>query len=267
MSKEQVYLITIHPEHSLDAAWDYILQKNDEPLYSEEDESGKKIYARCAPETLNHPSISSFTPYELPEIDWDAQWEGKEALSLAKYGFPEQSIQMAPGAGFGDLSHPTTSLVCHIMSRLVSGKKILDVGSGSGILSFAAKEMGAAECIGIEIDLQAIAHAQVNAALNGYQIPFLLPEQLPSFAPEVILMNMITSEQKAAWMSLSQQNRGLLSISDNPILIITSGVLIGEKSQYLEWASSLGWELLEALEEDCWIGFLFSSSARQKVKP
>lgn len=255
MSKEQIYLITIAPKSSLDDVWDYLSLNGGELLYSEEEGLEKKIYAQCSSDILNHPAIRSFIPYEMPEINWDAQWDGKESLSLAKYGFQDKTIKMAPGAGFGDLSHPTTSLVCQIMAPLVAGKKILDIGSGSGILSFAAMAMGASECVGIEIDPEAIAHAKINAELNGYQIPFLLPEQLPHYNPDVILMNMITSEQKDAWASLSNQNKIQLQ---NTTYLITSGVLVEEKAPYLKWAYSEGWELQQSVEEEGWAGFLLS---------
>ena len=92
--------------------------------------------------------------------------------------FWPEALKLKPGPGFGDLSHPSTRLVLKLMAKRIEGKAVLDVGCGSGILALAALSMGAASVCGIDIDQEALMHAEVNARLNDMQdaIKFVLPE-------------------------------------------------------------------------------------------
>lgn len=244
------FVITLSRKSSLDRVWEILEARGAEFLFSEENASIQKIYLRAFPEMLDHPDVISVIPYEIPEIDWTAQWEGRHELELAPFGFPDQVIHMMPGGGFGDLSHPTTRLICRMMGSLVQGKKVLDVGSGSGILSFAAKAMGAGEVVGIEIDPIAIEHANANALLNHIEVKFFLPDTKFAFNPDIVLMNMIMTEQQQAWQSLDASFKGL---------ILTSGILEEQYEQYLQWAALNGWHLQALSQEECWLGFIFST--------
>lgn len=246
------FVITLSPDSNVDDVWESLSIHDAEFLFSEEDHDRQKIYLICDRNILDHPSIIHIEPYTIPEIDWSAQWEGKNELSLQPFGLPDRVIQMTPGSGFGDLSHPTTLLVCKLMKEAVQGKKVLDIGSGSGILSFVALAMGAEKVLGVEIDAGAIAHAYENAALNGMEAAFYLPENLPDFRPHVLLMNMISSEQKVAWASLS--------CPTPDCIVITSGILQEQRSDYLDWAKSLGWHLEEELIDNGWMGFKFTTN-------
>lgn len=247
----KTFVIALSPKVTVDKAWKRLSSFGAEFLFSEEESGIRKIYLKCDKDILDHSDIAQITPYTIPDIDWNAQWEGKNELSLDSFGFPNKTILMSPGSGFGDLSHPTTTLVCQLMSGKVKGKKVLDIGSGSGILSFAALEMGAKEVVGVEIDPEAIEHAKKNAALNGMDIHFYLPGHLKNYRPDIALMNMIYTEQQVAWESLSLKN---------PCLIITSGILAEHKSKYLLWATSMGWKLQEIAQDGNWLGFVFHSS-------
>ena len=76
-------------------------------------------------------------------------------------------IKLDPGAAFGTGSHPSTSLSLEMMEKtLLKDKKILDVGCGSGILSIAAKKLGAKELFVIDNDYLAINSTKENILLN-----------------------------------------------------------------------------------------------------
>ena len=86
-------------------------------------------------------------------------------------GEGEIPLRLASGPGFGDGRHPTTQLCLQAVSALSPrGRsfRMLDFGSGSGVLSIAAARLGGA-VEAIEIDEQAIAHAQANLAANGVE--------------------------------------------------------------------------------------------------
>jgi ribosomal protein L11 methyltransferase len=68
---------------------------------------------------------------------------------------------------FGTGAHPTTQLCMEALEELVQpGERILDFGTGSGILAVAAARLGAAEVIGIDIDPVAAAAADLNVTAN-----------------------------------------------------------------------------------------------------
>lgn len=172
-------------------------------------------------------------------IDWHAQWA--QFAPGFKEGFltlpikAKQPIRLMPGPGFGDLSHPTTQLMLDALYPVVVGKKVVDVGCGSGILTLASLALGAIEAIGIDIEEEALLHAEQNARLNNLHPTFCRPSATqPLFDEGVILMNMITSEQKRALEMLPQlkQMRGDL---------LLSGLLTKEKGVVISTYEALGW--------------------------
>lgn len=75
----------------------------------------------------------------------------------------EQVIYMDPGVAFGTGNHPTTRLSAQALELVMrGGERVLDVGTGTGILSFIAGTFGAVEVLGMDLDPQA-----VNAANNN----------------------------------------------------------------------------------------------------
>lgn len=191
-------------------------------------------------------------------VDWEEQWKlfAKNFKDgLVQFPLPNgKTLLMKPGPGFGDLSHPTTNLVLTLMEQYIKGKSILDIGSGSGVLSIAAALFSAKDVTGIEIDPEAILHAKENATLNHVKITFSLPNDFskrPSFEG-VILMNMIMSEQKQAIKVLLKTNiKGYF---------ITSGVLKEQKQEYLDFIKQeFGFHLLKVKEKDGWLGFCFEA--------
>jgi ribosomal protein L11 methyltransferase len=77
-------------------------------------------------------------------------------------------IVIDPGRAFGTGLHETTRLVIReLEARVTEGVDVLDVGTGSGILSIAALMLGARRALGIDIDPDAVEIAIENAAING----------------------------------------------------------------------------------------------------
>jgi len=77
-------------------------------------------------------------------------------------------INLDPGMAFGTGHHPTTRMCLEELSRQeLTGKSILDIGSGSGILSIAAVKLGAQSSFGIDIDENATDSALNNIQMNG----------------------------------------------------------------------------------------------------
>ena len=76
-------------------------------------------------------------------------------------------IEIDPGMAFGTGTHETTSLSLKLMEKHVKrGDRVLDVGTGSGILAIAAAKLGASDILGIDIDEDAVRVANENIANN-----------------------------------------------------------------------------------------------------
>ena len=77
-------------------------------------------------------------------------------------------IRMDPGMAFGTGTHETTRLVMRIMQdEIKGGERVLDVGTGSGILSICASKLGAKSCNAYDIDPVAVKVAKENAIADG----------------------------------------------------------------------------------------------------
>jgi ribosomal protein L11 methyltransferase len=85
-------------------------------------------------------------------------------------GSGDGSIELVIGRGaFGSGEHETTASCLEELARLpaVAGARVLDLGSGTGILAIAALKLGAAGATCVDLDSRAVASARRNCELNG----------------------------------------------------------------------------------------------------
>jgi len=83
-----------------------------------------------------------------------------------------RKVILDPGLTFGTGAHPSTQMVMEKMEQVIKpGFRCLDLGSGSGILSLAALQLGASSAVGMDIDPKAEDIARENAAYNGFSAP------------------------------------------------------------------------------------------------
>ncbi len=88
--------------------------------------------------------------------------------SWQEYETDRVRLVLDPGLAFGTGSHETTSLCLEALDELVrGGERVLDIGTGSGILAIAALKLGAESAEGVDIDPVAVRTAGENAARNG----------------------------------------------------------------------------------------------------
>ena len=76
-------------------------------------------------------------------------------------------IELDPGMAFGTGTHETTAMCVEMIEKHYHGGKVLDVGTGSGILAIAAARLGADSVLGVDIDPMAVRVAQENVEKNG----------------------------------------------------------------------------------------------------
>ena len=116
----------------------------------------------------------------LPETNWEESWRDSyppqpvgERLIVVPCWNPEAGdripIILDPGLTFGTGAHPSTQMCMEFMEELVQpGMEVIDLGSGSGILSIAALRLGAKTAIGVDIDPKAEDIARENAGFNDF---------------------------------------------------------------------------------------------------
>ena len=116
----------------------------------------------------------------LPETNWEESWKDNyppqevgESLVVVPCWNPEAKgripVILDPGLTFGTGAHPSTQMCMEFMEELVTeGMGVIDLGSGSGILSIAALRLGAKTAIGVDIDPKAEDIARENAAYNDF---------------------------------------------------------------------------------------------------
>ena len=116
----------------------------------------------------------------LPETNWEESWKDNyppqpigEKLIVVPCWNPEAQgripVILDPGLTFGTGAHPSTQMCMEFMEELVKdGMDVIDLGSGSGILSIAALRLGAKTAVGVDIDPKAEDIARENAGFNDF---------------------------------------------------------------------------------------------------
>ena len=81
----------------------------------------------------------------------------------------DKVIEIDPGMAFGTGTHETTGMCAALIEKYVQpGQRVIDIGTGSGILAIVAAHMGAKEVLATDLDAVAVRVAAENAALNGF---------------------------------------------------------------------------------------------------
>jgi len=104
-----------------------------------------------------------FKPFTVDDILICPTWE-----EVPEEHRDKMRIRMDPGAAFGTGTHETTQLCIRQIRRYMKpGARVLDVGTGSGILGITALKLGAFQVFGTDLDDCAVAAARENAEING----------------------------------------------------------------------------------------------------
>ncbi len=118
----------------------------------------------------------------VPDEDWENSWKknyrplpvGKKLLIVPKWMHVDDTngrlpVIMELGLTFGSGEHDSTQMCMRALERLVrGGEHIIDLGSGSGILSLCALRLGAESAVGVDVDPIAERISAENAEANGF---------------------------------------------------------------------------------------------------
>ena len=170
-------------------------------------------------------------------------------------------ITMDPGMAFGTGTHETTSLCLETLDSLVKGgERVLDIGTGSGILAIAALKLGAAVAEGVDIDPMCVRTAGENARRNGVQDRFtVLVGDLSDKASgqyNIITANIVA----AAILSLAPHVPALMAPGAR---FIASGIIDTRKDEVLTGLRAAGLEPVEVKEKRGWVCIICKSAGEE----
>lgn len=152
--------------------------------WAADEEAARGVIARLA--TLDSRLSTHLRP--LPDVDWTTEWKkGLAPRTIGRVIVTPSWIPQTPGPGqvvvtvdpesaFGSGEHGSTRGALLLLDRAMQrpglrtsdlGPRVLDLGSGSGILAIAAAKLGAARAVGIEFDAEANPVAERNVERNG----------------------------------------------------------------------------------------------------
>jgi len=136
-------------------------------------------YSRVKVEQICNRFEVKFTEKQIPDQNWNAEWEknfepvliaGKCYIRAPFHSplpdYPYEII-IEPKMSFGTAHHETTAMMIEVMMQMdFRGKKVLDMGCGTGILAILADKMGASEVDAIDNDTWAFNNAMENVDKN-----------------------------------------------------------------------------------------------------
>ncbi|MBA1146843.1 50S ribosomal protein L11 methyltransferase [Ectothiorhodospiraceae bacterium WFHF3C12] len=160
-------------------------------------------------EATGWDTLPGFAVETLPERAWERAWLddfrpmrfGERVWicpTTASAPADEQAavIWLDPGLAFGTGTHPTTALCLAWLDQTpLAGRTVVDYGCGSGILAIAALKLGAAHCVAVDNDPQALRATRENARRNevGERLSVLHADEADTLEPADVLVANILS--------------------------------------------------------------------------
>ena len=161
----------------------------------------------------------------------------------------ELVIEMDPGMAFGSGLHETTTLCIKALENVLAAERVLDVGTGTGILAIAAMLLGAERSLGIDIDADAVRIAKENVERNGLTDKIELREgdlmAGVDFEADIIVANLMAD----LVIRLSPAAAEHLAPGG---IFISSGILDIKEVIVAEAVREAGFEIIEVLHDGEW---------------
>jgi ribosomal protein L11 methyltransferase len=207
--------------------------------------------------------------------NWNATWEadypaidvdGLACMRAPFHSKPQSGLDVViqPQMSFGTGHHATTwQMLRRLLDESVSGKSILDMGCGTGVLAIASHLLGADEVVAIDIDSWSFENTRANYELNGLDAVS---------APGQVLLG--DSRLLAPWLErfdllLANINRNVL-LEDMPRFdhvlkesgrVLMSGFFHSDLDQLKEQASKMKWNFISSTEREGWCCALWEKSS------
>ncbi len=207
-----------------------------------------------------------FTTEVIPAKNWNKIWESSfEPILVGNWcsivapfhqNVPQTKYQIIiePKMSFGTGHHQTTYMMIAAMKEMIlEGKSVLDMGSGTGILSILAKKMKASYVEAIDIEEWAVENCKENGLRNNviFEVSLGGKEQISDVKFDVILANINLN------ILLDQLQDYARSIKLNGVLVL-SGFLSVDEEHITKVAEDVGFILDRKYSKDNWLCLAFS---------
>jgi ribosomal protein L11 methyltransferase len=229
--------------------------------FAEDEAAAEQLTAAVAGEAGGPVEVSC---RRLNAVDWTNRWRdglaprrvGRITVSpswgVADVEAPGPIVVVDPETAFGTGEHGSTRTALALLDRhLKTGDRVLDLGSGSGILAIAAVALGAARATGVELDVEANQIAAQNAVRNGVadRVEFLdgdAADLAPLLGPcELVLSNILRSVNvqllPAIFAALAPAGTAIFAGMESPEAEIFRPVLNGAGFAIVDEVLDAGW--------------------------
>jgi ribosomal protein L11 methyltransferase len=187
------------------------------------------------------------TPRLVVKPVWEP-WERREGQIV---------VELDPGMAFGTGTHATTALSLRLLESVVRpGDRVIDVGTGSGVLAIAAAKLGAAKVLALDLDPVAVTSAANNVRLNGLESAVevrqsdLLSAVRPgtdAFGPVRIVVANILAEILLTFMD------DVHAVLEPGGLYILSGIIAAKEDAVAQGLAKAGFDIERRLAESDWV--------------
>ena len=165
----------------------------------------------------------------------------------------DKVIEIDPGLAFGTGTHETTGMCTALVEKYVRpGQRVIDIGTGSGILAIAAAHMGADEVLATDLDPVAVRVAAENAGINGFgdRISCRCGDLLDvvDVSGDVVIANIIAD----VIIMLAKPVRA--RIADGG-LFICSGIAVDRRDDVIRALNEADYEILDEPVKGEWAAF------------
>jgi len=225
----------------------------------------EQLEARLAAD--GYPDALSLRP--LAAKNWNEVWE--ESLSPVRVGpflicpsavdvppdAPDTTVlRIDPEMSFGTGHHATTRLALQLLAdALAPGDRVLDVGTGTGVLAIAACRAGAATTLGVDTNPDAVRNARENARANTVDDCVTVREGSMEVVPETHYSLVATNITRRVLLKLLPDLRSHL---DEEGILVLAGVLQPHRDSVLDAAATHRLQLDDEVTEDGWWGGRFT---------
>ncbi|MDI2588170.1 50S ribosomal protein L11 methyltransferase [Psychrobacillus sp. NEAU-3TGS] len=211
---------------------------------------------------LGHNSV---TVQEVDEEDWATAWKKyyhpvkiSNRFTIVptwedyeRVNTDELIIELDPGMAFGTGTHPTTVMCLQALEKTVQkGISVIDVGTGSGVLSIGAAKLGAASIHALDLDEVAVQSAKENISLN--KVSDVVQVTHGNLLDNVNEKADIVVANILAEIIMTFTNDAYSIVKDGG-LFITSGIIATKKEDVRNSLQQAGFEIEEVMMMEDWV--------------
>lgn len=213
---------------------------------------------------------------EVQQVEWENAW--KEHYHVLRVGSrfvikpswreynPQPGdvvIELDPGMAFGTGLHPTTQMCLQVIEQhMPTGARVIDLGTGSGILAIAAAKLGAASALAVDIDPVAVEAARENAARNHVdgivriEAGSLDTARTHAHPFDFALVNILSK------IIIQLCDAGLSEIISPAGVVAFAGLIDTQEDEVRKALARAGFKIIDRAQDKDWVGLVCRSGLK-----